>query len=503
MSFQFYKIWSFSRSISGWLLMATLGFVGAVAATSDVCFSQTPPGQASTAAAQSTSGGQDNDAAQKARTNLLKELKQMIPGEVEPSSPLETSLKDVVAMFSNRKLKEAQSALEKLRSADQRVPPKELLLAAMAYAVGDNNSGKRLLEAAAISDGDYPDIYFSFARLALGQNRITDADALADKALMTVQNSNNAFSKIQLDHFKHRYYDVKYQVAKGRGKIDEARAAVAELDKIAPGTPQTLVANAEVAFESNELEQALGFLRQLDEQRKGEDAQPAEVTLASWLQRKGKAQEAGTLLKRTAGERAGDGKIQYALAQWSINQEDFPATLIAIKALEEINGDTNASRELRGKVAFAQGAFAMAESHFKRLAADNPVNFDYANLYALSLAHSPKKEKQDTAVNLARQIAQAKSGNVVAVSSLAYVLMKSGQMDAAKTILSKVVKQPNLNAEVTFIICYLLSETGQKDQAQAILENIVKAKGLFLFRSEAKKLLQRNAQSSGGLPAPK
>ena len=240
-------------------------------------------------------------------------------------------------------------------------------------------------------------------------------------------------------------------MAKGRGKAEDAKAAVAELVAIAPQEPQTLVARAEVAFEDNDMESALGFLRKIDQQQAGDSLRPAEVILASWLQRKGKVNEAGALLKRAASERQGDEKLQLALAQWSITQEDFPGTLSAIKAIEEVKGDTNVSRELRGKVAFAQGAYAMAENHFKRLATDNPANTDYANLYALSLAHSPDKEKQDLAVNLARQVAQSKSGSVTAVSSLAYVLMKTDQLDAAKAILAKVAKQPNLNAEVTFI----------------------------------------------------
>ena len=88
------------------------------------------------------------------------------------------------------------------------------------------------------------------------------------------------------------------------------------------------------------------------------------------------------------------------------------------------------------------------------------------------------------------------------MSSLAYVLMKTDQLKAAKTILAKVAKQPNLNAEVTFIICYMLSETGQVVQAKPVLEKIIGSKGLFLFRTEAKKLLKINAQSSGGLPSP-
>jgi len=467
-------------------------FALAVALPQD-CFSQS---------AQGASNGSTSGSGNKIFGGVLKELMQMIPGEIEPGSQLEVSLKEAAELFSSRKLKEAQSALEKLEVSNSRIPPTKLMLAAMAYAVGDSISGKRLLESAAISDSDYPDIYFSFARLALGQNRVTDADALADKALLAIQSSDGAFDSEQIDHFKRRYYDAKYQVAKGRGKTDDAKAAVAELVAIAPQAPQTLVAQAEIAFEANEMDNALGFLRKVDQQQTGGNLRPAEVVFASWLQLKGKFEEAGAVLKTAANERQRDEKVQLALAQWSINQEDFPGTLSAVKAIEEIKGDTNVTRELRGKAAFAQGAYAMAENQFRRLTKDNPANSDYANLYALSMAHSTNKEKQDMAVNLARQVAQVRSNNVSAVSSLAYVLMKTNQLDAAKAILAKVAKQPNLNAEVTFILCYLLSETGETQQAIPILQKIVGSQGLFLFRTEAKKLLKLIAQSSGGLPNP-
>ena len=126
------------------------------------CFSQATP-----ASAQGATGGSLDSRGNKIFGSVLKELMQMIPGEVEPGSQLDASLKEVVELFSNRKLKEAQSKLEQLEASNSRIPPSKLLLAAMAYAVGDSNSGKRLLEAAAISDSGYPDIYFSFARLAL------------------------------------------------------------------------------------------------------------------------------------------------------------------------------------------------------------------------------------------------------------------------------------------------------------------------------------------------
>ena len=421
----------------------------------------------------------------------------------KPVQNLDKKLEEVVDLVSARKIKEAQDVLKTLEKLDTRVPPADLLLAAMAYSLGDNAAGKQLLESTAINHPDYPDIYFSFARLALGQNRITDADALAERALRPIQEGADKFSKVQMDHFKQRYYDVQYRVAKARGQMEEAKSHVAAMAEVSPGSQQTLLASAEIAFEEDDAESAMQFLRKLGEKQGDSEATPAEVTVAAWYQRRGKVEEAGQLLKKAASSRPRDAKVQFALAQWAINQEDFPATLAAVKAFEAIDGDTNGTRELRGKVSFAQGAYSLAENHFKKLSADNPTNIDYANLYALSLAQSTTKEKQDMSVALANKIAQAKPNNIAAVASLAYVLMKAGKIDDARVIISKIAQQPNLNTEVTFIVCYFLSETGQKEQAKQILEKVVGAKGLFLFRTEAKKLLSTIEQSSDSLPTPK
>ena len=67
------------------------------------CFSQATP-EASNVALDSSGN--------KIFGSVLKELMRMIPGEIDPGSSLDASLKEVVELFSNRKLKEAQAALE-------------------------------------------------------------------------------------------------------------------------------------------------------------------------------------------------------------------------------------------------------------------------------------------------------------------------------------------------------------------------------------------------------
>jgi predicted Zn-dependent protease len=447
----------------------------------------------------STSGVSGDTAApgEAVKDALYEELSKLVPGDVAAGSQTESALKAAIDLFGERKPLEAQQALKDLAAADANFPPADLMLAAMAYAINDNKSGSRLLEQAAVKSGDYPDVYFSFGRLALGQQRITDAEANAELALQ--KTNAGSFNQAQIDHFKKRYYEIKFQTAKARGQLDSAQQFLQQLESVVPKSPQVFLGKAELAFEAKNVDQALDYLNQLHSISKGESQVP-QITIAGWFQRKGKVQNADLWIKKAAAENPDDAKVQIAAAQWALNREKFTDTLRAVKAMESISGETNLSGEFRGKVAFAQGAYETAQEKFEALLSANPGNVDYANMLALSMIQSTDEEKQKNALELARKVAGAQRNSPVALSSLAYVMLKSGETEGARALLAKVAQIPNPNPEVSFIMAYMLAETGQMPQAKSVLEKVVQVKGLFLFRNEAQKLLQAIGQASQGLP---
>jgi len=468
---------------------------------------QTPAAQASPNANSAASGNSAasvnsaaNKAAKAARIEALyQELAEMVPGGVVAGSQTEKSLRASVNLIGDQKPLEAQQSLKDLAAADANFPPSDLMLAALAYSIKDNNSGKRLLEQAAVKNEGYPDVYFSFGQLALTQQRFTDAEAHAELALQKIQ--SGSFTQIQIDHFKQRYYEIKFQTAKARGKLDAAKQFLKQLESVAPKSPQTLMGKAEMAFEDNDIDQSLELLAQLNSLSTGKPQVP-QLTIASWFQRRGKTQNADLWIKKAAAENTDNANVQIAAAQWSLNREKFAETLRAVKMLESISGETNLSKEIRAKVAFAQGAYEMAQEKFESLLTSNPGNIDNANMLALSMIQSTDEETRKKALQLASKVANAQPNNSIALSSLAYVMLKSGNTDDARSILAKVAQISNPNAEVSFIMAYMLSETGQLPQAKIVLEKVVQTKGLFLFRGEAENLLKSVLQSSQGLPEP-
>lgn len=447
--------------------------------------------------AQSAASGDATENAQ--LESLYTEMSNLVPGDVAAGSQTEKALKAAIDLFATRKPLEAQQLLKDSAAADPNFPPADLLLASMAFAINDSKSGNRLLEQSAISSGDYPDVYFSFGRLALSQQRFTDAEANAELALQKI--NGGSFTPVQTNHFKRRYYEIKFQTAKARGQLDAAKQFLQQLEAIAPQSPQTLVAKAEIAFEEKDVNQAVEYLKQLNAASKGEPQIP-QLVIAGWFQRKGKVQNADLWIKKAAAENSDNAKVQIAAAQWSLNREKFSDTLRAVKSLEAISGETNFSQEIRAKVAFAQGAYETAEEKFDALLAANPGNIDYANMLSLSMIQSTDPEKQKAALELVRKVAGAQQNSPTALSSLAYVMLKSGETEGARSLLARVAQIPKPSTDMSFIMAYMLAETGQMPQAKSILEKIVPAKGLFLFRGEAQKLLQSVGQASQSLPAP-
>lgn len=429
--------------------------------------------------------------------SVYRELSKLVPGGIAAGSQLETSLKKTISQLADQDSATAKDSMRDLAAKESNFPPADLMLSALAFAVNDNLTGKALLEKAAISNPEYPDIYFSLGQLALAERRFADAEAQAELALQKMQ--AGSFDQTADDYFQQRYYEVKLQTAKARNQTDEAKKLLKKLDAIAPDSPQALVVKAEFAFQDNDLDQAIALLNQLNDVSP-EGAQVPQITIASWYQRSGKPENADLWIRKAAADNGQNKDVQLAAAVWAMNREHFREALRTIGLIESNFEASNTTREMRGKIAFAQGAYETAGAQFEKLLAGSPNNIDYANLLSLAMVQNTDPETQKRAARLAQKVAAAEPNNAVALSSLAYTLLKTGETESARSVLSKVIQMPNQTAEVRFIIAYMLSETGQMPQSEKLLKQLMERKGLFLFRSEAEKLLKKVSQSIQTLP---
>jgi tetratricopeptide (TPR) repeat protein len=196
-------------------------------------------------------------------------------------------------------------------------------------------------------------------------------------------------------------------------------------------------------------------------------------------------------------------QVQLEFASWAIEQEDFPTASSAIIKAEKASSETPASRNLKGKIAFANQSYGVAEAHYQALAEKQPNSFDVVNMYALSLIESDDPEKQKMARDIAIRNFRALPENVVAQAALGFIELKLGETDQAKAILTRAARTAGSAPEIDFFLASLLAKLGETQQASLVVEGALKHKGLFLYRKSAEQLKKQLSEAAGDLPTPK
>jgi predicted Zn-dependent protease len=423
---------------------------------------------------------------QKAMANIEKAISVMIPGGIAKGTPRQKNFAAVIDLFGRGQARDAMDALKKMSAEDPQLPPAEILMAGLTFAVGDNKSGNVLLESSAVKHPNYPGVYLSFAQIALNTGRITDASLHADKAATLIE--SESLSPEKKNHFLKQYYEVATGIYLRRKQNQQADDALEKLQTVSPNLPFYFFSKAELAFRAEQYEPTLQFLRQ--HASAIESKRLPELTLVDWLKSTGKQDESNDLLVKTLEKNPGNGLAQMMAAQMYMAREEFPNALVSLKRFVEINGEeSDKSIDMKGRIAFAGGSYEFAADHFRDLNKRTPNDPSSANIYALCLIESEDPEKRKQAQQISEQVARRLSNNPLALASLAYIYQKNGEKERAQRLMANVAMTRQTTPEISFFLSHWLNENGQSDKAAEILQQAIDSKGLFLYRSAARKLL--------------
>ena len=452
-----------------------------------VCFGQEDSNTTTESRFQSGVAATNTEArTRKALTNIEKAVSVLIPGGIVDGTPRKEKLTTIIEMFGRGQAQNALDALTKMAAEDPELPPAEVMMAGLTFAVGDNNSGLRLLEASAVKHPDYPGVYLSFAQLALNANRITDASLHADKTARLIE--SGSMSEQQKSHFLKQYYEIATGIYLRRNQNDKASETLEKLQAVAADLPFYFYSKAEIAYRGEQDDVALEFLKEHAAAIRSKRL--PELTLVDWYRNSGKDVPAEKLLLETLAANPRDAGTQMMAAQMFMSKEQFSKALLSLKNFEEINGDaTTNTLDMKGRIAFAGQSYDRAAKHFLNLRKRVPNDPSSLNIYALCLVESDEAEKRKQAQQISEQVASRMANNPLAIASLAYIYLKNGDKQRSQALMARVVTAGNSSPEISWFLANWLAENGQQQQAIEVLEKIVEAKGLFLYRSAARKLL--------------
>ncbi|HMP79280.1 MAG TPA: hypothetical protein PKD54_07500 [Pirellulaceae bacterium] len=428
---------------------------------------------------------------------LVSEIDNLTPGDLGANAEHENLIRQAVSAFIDGSERDAMDWLERFRKVNAESPPIPLMLAAMYFAVGNAVDGMQHLEDAALVNPGLPTIYNAFARVAISQQRRTDALVLLDKSKQLID--AGSWSELQRQHFLTAYYDAHADLMILRRDFSNARRALSQLAQLKGDLPRVPLRLAEIAFELENLDEALVHLAEF--RRMVPEAHVPEIMLATLFARRGAMQEAEVWLSRAQTKYVGDSRVALEYIDFMVNREKFDLANQSIAAVEKEFGVLPAVNLLKGKLAFAEERYAEAEALFAELYQSDPQNFEVANLLALALVESDRADKVAQALRQAQMNVQRQPNNAVACAILGLVYWKQGNLEQAGGWLNRAGQAGQLTPEVGFIFARFLSSRAEYDKALEILNGALQHQGLFLYRRAASALrdmLANQIQSESG-----
>ncbi len=429
--------------------------------------------------------------------SLATELNELIPGDYTKSLPEREELKKVASHFIDGNSDAINYRLDQMRKTHPDLPPSDLLLAGLHYAVNNPNQGHALLEQASVDNPMHPAISIALGRLAFSQSRIADALALVEKAdrqLQSIELSPGA--KL---HYQTQIADSNTLIAIRQNRIEDAERYATTWEQLQPASPKMLLARAELKFLQNDIPGSMKYLAQL--QKALPDSRPPETIIASWYQRQRDEPNTEKYIRLAFEKYPDNPSVQLEYANWAIGQEDFETAAATIKSYEEAEGESMTTKMMKARMAFARQSYGDAERLLADLFKLQPNSFDVSNLYALSLIETDDTEKQKLAKQITQRNLQALPNNPVANAAVGWVMLKLGNKEAATEILTRTARSSQLSPEVAFFVASMLQGNGKTMQAKLLLQPALESKGMFLYRERANELMKALSGASD-LPSP-
>ena len=430
---------------------------------------------------------------------IVEELAALIPGGVDAGTDQAKGLLEIANRFVERDGKGLEEALDKLEQIEPALPPRGLLMAGIHFVLNNGQVGQQLLEQAAVKHPDHPAISLAFARLAIAQNRLTDALALAEKGVRQLESAADTLNETQRRHYQLQLLDVRSLVAMRQGRYDDALQRVQQWETLKADDPKMLIKRAEIEFHRGNIETSQEYIAKF--RSVTPNSLPSELILARWYRAKGDLDGLATWIQKAANQYPDNDTVQLEYANWALGNEDFTRASKAIQDVEARSGESPTTQLMKGRIAFAQGAYGLAETIFDELNQQQPNSFDIANMLGLSLAESADPEKQTRAIQIAQRNLQSLPNSQVAQAALGWALLKKGDLQNARAIFTRVARMPQLAPEIAYFMASLLEQEGKTAQAKIVLEPALEQQGLFLYRKPAEELKVR-LEGTTDLPEP-
>ena len=332
-----------------------------------------------------------------------------------------------------------------------------------------------------------PQAYLLMGRIAMGEQRITEANMLYEKAGELL---------LKFTASEKRKGEMMPELYRGLASICLARGDYAGQQKwleaylkVEPKSAAAFQALGQCMFQQKNPQAALERYKQA---RVLDPSSPLpEVALAELYQRSRDRENAKIWMQKALAAAPKEAKTHIAAANMAFENEQYDEMYKeATKALELDPGNIDGMRII-GLLSYFRKDYKNAEVWFEY--ANKKTNskvFSIRNDLALALAEQKDEAKVDRASQIAADNVKGYPNSATAVATLGWVYYKKKMLPEAEIQLRKAIFTYGKNDPDTFYqLARVSHERGYDTEAKRFLEVAVSGTGPSAYRQDAKALL--------------
>jgi tetratricopeptide (TPR) repeat protein len=398
-----------------------------------------------------------------------------------------------IERFKNRDYDQCLSLLKSAAASHPDVFPARVMFAKLCLLANQPSMARDALEQAIDENPDRPETYLVFGRMALDDNRLTDAQLQFDKAMAM------AASRIGSDPRKQEFLAAAQAglaaVAERRKDWPTAVVALTAWLKLEPKSGQARRRLAQASFHQGQRERVYDELKQAV--KDDPSLESAAILVGRLFTEEGDLKKGAEWMEYAVKLAPDDPQAHLGYAGWLLDQNQPEPAKIQAEMAARLDPNSKEIKGVCGVIAWHLKDYPTAERIFQELHLETPDNSAASNLWALSLAEQPSEAQRSRAWQVARLNAQLDPHSAEALTTLGWVAYRLGEVGPAEQTLRAAMATGKGSSETAYYLARVLADRQKIDEVQHWLKVSLNAPGRFAFRSEAQAWLDRLQKTKG------
>jgi len=394
-------------------------------------------------------------------------------------------VQEAMDCFNRREFEQSLELLQEAKVLNPDFPPARVMLAKFFANAKMMIAFRSSLERTIVELPNDPEAYIILGNVALGEQRLTEAQLLFELGASLAENSGRTPKRMRT-LFQHANSGLA-AVAEAREEWETAAKYLRNLLEINSKDAFAMQRLGRVMFLLGKTEEAVDLLRSAELADKRFET--PEVIMSVLSERCGNFRFAERYMAEALQVRPNDYQTELAAARLSINVGKLEQATKFAKNAEKMAPKAADPQILLGLIARYRKDYKKAAKHFQSALLVSPNNFSANDNLALVLCEQKSREKQLLALEYAQLNARRVPRSTKAAATLGWVWLKLGQIDNAEIFLREATTGEELDASTAYYLANVAVKQDQIDNAKRLLKLSLKTKQPFVYRQDVNRML--------------